>query len=136
MNSIPYTGKVSGMKTSPWLASEDLLGVGPVKIKISGVIENKDVEMEGGRKEAKLFSLAFHGIPKQMILNATNRRTLSAAFGADTKSWIDQQIELYVQDGIRKPGKGGGTTTGLRIRATPNPELAKARREQMTGGAA
>lgn len=134
MKSTPYTGKVSGMKTSPWLASEDLLGVGPVKVKITGVIQNNDVEMDGGRKEACLFSLAFNGIPKQMILNATNRRTLSAAFGADTKQWLEQSVELYVQDGIRKPGKGGGTTTGLRIRATPNPELAKARRAEMTGG--
>ena len=136
MNSTPYTGKVSGMKTSPWLASEDLLGVGPVKVKVAAVVENTDVEMEGGRKEARLFSLAFGGIPKQMILNATNRRALSAAFGADTKQWIGQEIELYVQDGIRKPGKGGGTTTGLRISAKPNPELAKARRDAMTGGTA
>ena len=98
MNSTPYTGKVSGMKTSPWLASEDLLGVGPVKVKISAVVQNNDVEMEGGRKEACLFSLAFNGIPKQMILNATNRRTLSSAFGADTKQWIGAEIELYVQD--------------------------------------
>ena len=134
MNSTPYTGKVSGMKTSPWLSSEDLLGVGPVKVKLAGVVENKDVEMEGGRKEACLFSIAFSGIPKQMILNATNRRTLSAAFGADTKQWIGQEIELYVQDGIRKPGKGGGITTGLRIKAQPNPELAKARRQEMIGG--
>lgn len=123
------------MKTSPWLSSEDLLGVGPAKVKISAVVENTDVEMEGGRKEARLFSLAFHGIPKQMILNATNRRTLSAAFGADTQAWIGQSIELYVQDGIRKPGKGGGTTTGLRINAQPNPELAKARRAAIAGGA-
>jgi hypothetical protein len=134
MQSTPYTGKVSGMKTSPWLASEDLLGVGPVKVKIAAVVQNNDVEMEGGRKETCLFSLAFSGIPKQMILNATNRRTLSAAFGADTKQWIDQQIELYVQDGIRKPGKGGGTTTGLRIKAAPNPDLAKSRRQEMIGG--
>lgn len=134
MNSTPYTGKVSGMKTSPWLASEDLLGVGPVKVKISAVVQNTDVEMEGGRKEACLFSLAFNGIPKQMILNTTNRRTLSAAFGADTKAWIGQTIEVFVQDGIRKPGKGGGTTTGLRIKAQPNPELARARRSELIGG--
>jgi hypothetical protein len=129
MQSTPYTGKVSGMKTSPWLASEDLLGVGTVKMEIEAVTRNEDIDMEGGRKEALLFSLKFKGMPKQMILNATNRRTLSAAFGADTKQWIGQPIDLYVQDGIRKPGKGGGTTTGLRIAAKPNPELAKARRQ-------
>ena len=136
MNSTPYTGKVSGMKTSPWLSSEDLLGVGPQTVEIEEVVKNENVAMDAGRIESLLFSLKFKAIPKQMILNATNRRALSAAFGADTKAWRGQTVELYVQDGIRKPGKGGGTTTGLRIKATPNPELARARREQMTGGAA
>jgi hypothetical protein len=129
MKTEPYTGKVSGMKTSPWLASEDLLGVGTVKMEIESINRNEDIDMEGGRKEALLFSIKFKGVPKQMILNATNRRMLSAAFGADTKAWIGNSVELYVQDGIRKPGKGGGTTTGLRIAAKPDPELAKARRQ-------
>ena len=128
MKTEPYTGKVSGMKTSPWLASEDLLGVGTVTMEIESINRNEDIDMEGGRKEALLFSIKFKGVPKQMILNATNRRMLSAAFGADTKAWIGKSVELYVQDGIRKPGKGGGTTTGLRIAAKPDPELAKARR--------
>ena len=129
MNTTQYTGKVSGMKTSPWLASEDLLGIGSANVEIESVLKNENVAMDAGRVEAMLFSLAFKGMPKQMILNATNRRTLSAAFGADTKQWVGRKIEIYVQDGIRKPGKGGGTTTGLRIAAKPDPELAKARRQ-------
>jgi len=134
MNTTPYTGKVSGMKTSPWLASEDLLGIGSASVEIESVLKNENVAMDAGRVEPMLFSLAFKGMPKQMILNATNRRTLSAAFGADTKQWVGRKIEIYVQDGIRKPGKGGGTTTGLRIAAKPDPELAKARRAEMGGG--
>ena len=136
MNTTPYTGKVSGMKTSPWLASEDLLGIGSVSVEIEELNKNEDVAMDAGRIEKCLFSLAFKGIPKQMILNATNRRTLSAAFGADTKLWVGQKVEIHIEDGIRKPGKGGGTTTGLRIKAKPDPALAKARRAEMTGGAA
>jgi hypothetical protein len=59
-----------------------------------------------------------------MILNATNRKALSSAFGADTKKWLGQKVTLYVQDGIRKPGgKHGETCTGLRIRAITNPIL-------------
>jgi hypothetical protein len=51
-----------------------------------------------------------------MILNATNRKSLSRQFGADTKNWIGKQVTLTVQDGIRKPGgQAGETTTGLRI---------------------
>jgi hypothetical protein len=134
MKTTPYTGKVSGMKTSPWLGSEDLLGIGSATVEIETVWQNEDVAMDAGRVEKELFSLAFKSIPKQMILNATNRRTLSAAFGADVKNWTGKTIEIYVQDGIRKPGKGGGTTTGLRIAAKPDPELAKARRAEMGGG--
>jgi hypothetical protein len=122
----PYTGTVSGMKDSPWLASEDLLGLGSVEVEIAGVNKNTDVPMDGGRKEACLYSVAFKGKQKQMILNATNRKTLSRAFGADIDGWIGQTVKLFVQDGIRKPGgKRGETTTGLRIDAGNNNPLSK-----------
>jgi hypothetical protein len=116
MKTEQYTGKVSGMKTSPWLASEDLLGICPQQVIIAGVYRHEDVPMDGGRKEKLLFAVGFEKIQKQMILNATNRKSLSRQFGADTKQWIGKQVTLTVQDGIRKPGgKPGETTTGLRI---------------------
>lgn len=124
METKPYTGKVSGMKTSPWLASEDLEGLGKVggnvrgsvRVKISGVFRNENVTLDAGRVEKCLFSVSFHGVEKQMILNATNRKTLTKAFGADTKKWIGGEIELIAQDGIQKPGaKKGILTTGLRF---------------------
>ena len=119
----PYTGMVSDMKDSPWLASEDLLGFDEVSVVISGVFKNSDVPMDGGRKEPILYSVSFEGKDKQMILNATNRKSLSSAFGASTKDWVGKTIKLYVLDGIRKPGgERGETTTGLRIKASkPNP---------------
>ena len=116
MKTTQYTGKVSGMKSSPWLASEDLLGISPQQVIISGIFQHEDVPMDGGRKEKLLFAVGFEKIQKQMILNATNRKSLSRQFGADTKAWIGKSVSLYVQDGIRKPGgKPGETTTGLRI---------------------
>jgi len=124
METKPYTGKVMGMKTSPWLASEDLEGLGKVggnvrgsvKVKISGVFKNENVTLDGGRVEKCLFSVSFEGISKQMILNATNRKSLTKAFGADTKKWIGGEIQLIAQDGIQKPGeKKGVLTTGLRF---------------------
>lgn len=117
MKSEPFTGTVSAMKTSVWLASEDLLGLPDAKVTIAGVHKHEDVPMDGGRKEPKLFAISFEGREKQMILNATNRKTLSGAFGASTKNWIGKQILLFAQDGIKKPGGGRGETcTGLRIR--------------------
>lgn len=104
------------MKSSPWLASEDLLGISPQQVVISGVFQHEDVPMDGGRKEKLLFAIGFEKIGKQMILNATNRKSLSRQFGADTKNWIGKSVSLFVQDGIRKPGgRAGETTTGLRI---------------------
>ena len=43
MKTEPYTGKVSGMKTSPWLASEDLLGVGTVTMEIESINRNEEI---------------------------------------------------------------------------------------------
>ena len=117
MKSEPFTGTVSAMKTSVWLASEDLLGLPDAKVTIASVNKHEDVPMDGGRMEKKLFALGFQGREKQMILNATNRKTLSGAFGASTKNWIGKDVLLFAQDGIKKPGgRSGETCTGLRIR--------------------
>jgi hypothetical protein len=116
MKTETYTGKVSGMKTSPWLASEDLLGISPQQVVIAGVYKHEDIPMDGGRKEKLLFAIGFEKIQKQLILNATNRKALSRQFGADTKQWIGKTVTLFVQDGVRKPGgRTGETCTGLRI---------------------
>lgn len=134
MKAEPYTGKVGGMKTaSTYLASEDFMGLGEVEVEISGVYQESDVTMQDGKKK-DFFSIAFAKTPKRMVLNATNRRCLAAAFGADTKQWVGQKVKIYAQDGIRNPA-GGEKVWGLRINAKPNPELAKERRAEMTGGA-
>lgn len=119
MKSENFDGLVGKMKTkSNWLASEDFLGLADVTLTIEAIRRHTDVPMDGGRTEKELFAVHFQGSPKGMILNATNRKTLSGAFGADTKKWIGQKVTIYVQDGIRKPGgKQGETTTGLRLRA-------------------
>lgn len=112
MESKPYTGKVSGMKTSPWLASEDLFGLCPIKVKIAAVIKNENVTMDGGRIEKRLFSIAFEGIAKQMILNSGNRKILSSLFGGDTKKWIGGEVELTVDRNVKF---GNKTVSGLRF---------------------
>lgn len=133
MSEKPYTGNVTGMKSnSKFLASEDLIGRGEIQIEITGVFEHHDETMQDGRKK-DLFSIAFAKTPKRMVLNATNRRTLAMAFGADVNGWVGKKVGLYVQDGIRNPA-GGEAVTGLRIRAKADPALLKAKREAMTGG--
>jgi hypothetical protein len=129
----PFTGKVSQMKTaSTFLASEDFIGLGDIEVTISGVFEHQNETMQDGKKK-DFFSIGFNGKPKRMVLNATNRKTLAAAFGADVKNWVGKKVSVYVRDGIRNPA-GGETVCGLRIKAKPDPELLKAKRDEMTGG--
>jgi len=133
MSEKPYLGNVTGMKSaSKFLASEDLIGRGEVTLEIVGVFEHHDETMQDGRKK-DLFSVAFAKTPKRMVLNATNRRTLAMAFGADVQGWVGKKVGLVVKDGIRNPA-GGETVTGLRIVAKADPALLKAKRDAMTGG--
>jgi hypothetical protein len=135
MSEKQFTGKVSQMKqASKFLASEDFIGLGEVELTITGIYEHADEVMQDGKKKS-FFSIGFNDKPKRMVLNATNRKTLAACFGADTKNWIGKKVNLFVKDGIRNPA-GGDTVCGLRLKAKPDPELLKANRNAMTGGAA
>ena len=134
MSEKQFTGKVSQMKqASRFLASEDFIGLGEVELTITGIYEHADEVMQDGKKKS-FFSIGFNDKPKRMVLNATNRKTLAACFGADTKNWIGKKVNLFVKDGIRNPA-GGETVCGLRLKAKPDPELLKANRNAMTGGA-
>lgn len=131
MSEKPFTGTVGQMKTaSKFLASEDFIGLGEVELTISGVYENDNEVMQDGKKK-DFFSVGFNGKPKRMVLNATNRKTLAAAFGANVSNWIGKKCKVFVKDGIRNPA-GGETVCGLRLIARPDPTLLKAKREQMT----
>lgn len=109
-----YTGRTAAMRTSPWLASEDLDGLGDVEVIIEAVYSHKDAVMQDGRKQPKLFAVKFVGKERQLVLNATNRKTIVAEFGSDVKAWKDKKVKLYVKDGVRSPS--GGTTKGIRVK--------------------
>jgi hypothetical protein len=115
MSEKQFNGTVSQMKLdNKFLASEDFLGLGEIELVISGIYEHKDEKMQDG-KEKSFFSVGFNNKPKRMILNATNRKALAMAFGADTKNWIGQKVVIFTQDGIRNPA-GGAAVHGLRIK--------------------
>jgi len=129
-----FTGKVSQMKqASKFLASEDFLGLGDIDVTITGIYEHADEVMQDGKKKS-FYSIGFNDKPKRMVLNATNRKTLAACFGADTKNWIGKNIQIYVKDGIRNPA-GGDAVCGLRIKAKPDLALLRAKRAEMGGEA-
>ena len=133
MSEKPFNGKVSQMKVnSRFLASEDFIGLGEVEVTISGVYENSDETMQDGKKKS-FHSIGFEKTPKRMVLNATNRKCLAAAFGADVANWTGKKCHIYVKDGVRNPA-GGETVCGLRLKAKPDLDLLRAKRAEMTGG--
>ena len=116
MKQKPFEGTSSAMRAdTPWLASEDLMDTGDVVVEIGGVFHNEDAEFEDGRKE-DVFSLSFKGKKKQLVLNATNRKTLVKMFGSKVVKWIGRAITLYVKPDVKAFGE---TRPGLRIRPTP-----------------
>lgn len=114
-NAIPYTGRSAAMRTSPWLAVENLDGLGDIKVTIEGVYQHTKVRMMDGKEQAKLFTLKFVGKELEMPLNATNRKTLVNKFGTAVKDWFGKEVVLYVQSGVKNPA-GGAPTKGIRIK--------------------
>ena len=115
MSQTVFTGKVSQMKPDArWLASEDFIGLGEVEFEIAQIFTNVGETMQDGKKK-DFFSISFVKTNKQLVLNATNRKTLSNAFGAKVNKWVGQKVRLFAQEGVK--AIGGGVTTGLRIKA-------------------
>lgn len=120
MKTEIYDGPITAMRTSPWLASEDLLDRPGMNahVTIECVHKHNDAKMQDGRKEAEIFTLKFAGKAKEMVINATNRKTLLAVFGP-IKEWTGKEIEIYVDQNVKLVG--GGKGNGLRIRTKPQP---------------
>ena len=100
MKTVEFTGRTSAMRTNtPWLASEDLMGLGPVKVTIEGVYHHDEAIFDAGRKEKNVFSVKFAGKEKQLVLNSTNRRRLVALFDTtDVTKWKGKEVTLVVSE--------------------------------------
>lgn len=124
MKTETYTGPVAAMRTSPWLASEDLLDQPnqSTRAVIECVNKHEGAKMQDGRVESCIYTLKFQGRGKEMVINATNRKTLVAAYGA-VKNWSGKEVEIYVDPKVRQVG--GGLGNGLRIRLTATPTASK-----------
>jgi len=111
-----FTGLSGALRTSPWLAGEDLVGLGEVPCEIEAVLIYDEVLFDGGRKEKNVPTLKFKDKQKQLVLRtSTNRKTLVRMFGSDTKKWIGQRIEIYFDAAVKFGGKAVG---GIRIKET------------------
>lgn len=114
MEPKSYTGLSGALRTSPWLASEDLVGLGDVEAVIEEVLIYDEVVFDGGRKEKNVPTLKFVGKQKQLVLRTSaNRKTLVHMFGSDTKAWRGKTIHLFHDPSVKFGGKNVG---GIRIR--------------------
>ena len=113
MTSELFDGRASEMRDSPWLASEDLDGLGEVELEIKAVHRHTDVEFDAGRKKAVVYSVEFVKAKRQLVLNGTNRKSIVAKYGNNVKDWVGKKIKLYVQSGIKV---GGVSKNGIRIK--------------------
>ncbi len=109
-----FTGLSGMLRTSPWLASEDLVGLGDVPAEIEDVLLYDEVAFDKGRKERNVPALKFKGKAKQLVLRTSaNRRALVRMFGANTQAWRGQTIFLYHDPEVRFGGRAVG---GIRIK--------------------
>lgn len=105
---------LSGMlKQSPWLAGEDLNGLGDVEVEIEDVLLYEAIAFDAGRVEKNKPTLRFKGKKKEMVLNTVNRKHLAKMFSTDTKKWRGQKITLYYDPTVKMKGEAVG---GIRIR--------------------
>jgi hypothetical protein len=113
-NAKVFTGLSGMLRTSPWLASEDLVGLGDVPAEIEDVLLYDEVAFDKGRKEKNVPALKFKGKAKQLVLRTSaNRRALVRMFGANTQAWRGQTIYLYHDPEVRFGGRAVG---GIRIK--------------------
>ena len=109
-----FTGLSGMLRTSPWLASEDLIGLGDVPAEIEDVLLYDEVAFDRGRKEKNVPALKFKGKAKQLVLRATaNRRALVRMYGANTQAWRGKTVYIYHDPDVKFGGRAVG---GIRIK--------------------
>ena len=84
MSTIPegdiYKGPSGIARESNWLTNEDIPHDRDSVVTIETVIIRRNVQMQGGRPKNIALSLKFVGKSRELMLNATNRKTLAALF--------------------------------------------------------
>lgn len=109
-----FHGAAGQMRDSEWLAAEDIRGFGDVKAVIENVYVSRNVEFEGGRKKPVVYSLAFVGKDRRLILNAARRKVLTKSRGTNVDNWVGCTVTMYVDETVKMGGKQVG---GIRFRS-------------------
>lgn len=120
MSTIPegdiYKGPSGIARESNWLTNEDIPHDRDSVVTIETVIIRRNVQMQGGRPKNIALSLKFVGKSRELMLNATNRKTLAALFESNQcEAWFGKRVALFVEQDVRRPD--GTRGPAVRIRA-------------------
>ena len=129
MTEVPigteYRGPSGIARDSTWLTNEDLPHASDTVVTIEGVYLRRELTMQGGRPKKNALSLKFTGKARELLLNATNRKTLAMLFGTnDTSAWFGKRVALFVEQDVRRPDGTRGPAVRIRPKrieqATPD----------------
>lgn len=111
-----YKGPSGIARDSNWLTNEDIPHDRDTVVTIESVVLRRNLKMQGGRPKDVALSLKFVGKGRELMLNATNRKTLAALFSSnECAQWYQRKIALYVEQDVRRPD--GTRGPAVRIRA-------------------
>lgn len=121
-----YKGVHRIASDSPWLAADDLPDDKDTIVTIEAVNLRRDVTMDAGRKKDVALSLRFVGKKRELMLNATNRKTLTLLSGsAKCEAWYGMTIALFKAQGVRRPDKTKGPAIRIRPKHVKNGALVE-----------
>lgn len=120
MSDVPggmeYRGPSGIARESTWLTNEDIPHDRDTEVTIESVTLRRDLQMQGGRPKKVALSLKFVGKQRELMLNATNRKTLAAlAKTNECAAWFGMRVALFVEQDVRRPD--GTRGPAVRIRA-------------------
>jgi len=126
MSEVPagneYRGPMRVASESIWLTNEDLPHDRDTPVTIATVVRRDNVTMQEGRKKAVAISLRFVGKQRELMLNATNRKTLALLFeSTNCADWFGKRILLHVVQGVRRPDGTVGPAVRIRPRRVDDP---------------
>ena len=128
-----YTGPSGIARESRWLTSEDIPHDRDTAVEIATVIRYDRLTMQGGREKRNALALRFVGKGRELLLNATNRKTLAALFRTNKcGEWFGKRILLFVEQDVRRPDGTRGPAVRIRAKRIEQPEPAA--EERVEGG--
>ncbi|MEY4783695.1 MAG: hypothetical protein RIR41_1630 [Pseudomonadota bacterium] len=139
MSDIPvgelYRGPSGIARESTWLTSEDLQHDRDGIVTIEAVVRRDNLTMQGGRTKKVGLSLRFVGKQRELLLNATNRKTLAVMFGTnECAQWFGKRIALFVEQNVRRPDGTYGPAVRIRAKRIEQAEPAPTITEPVQGG--